>query len=184
MDLQAYNDGASWLLPMLMILDREPILAIEPDTGLGLVGRISGVSSNFQLHALLMDIFPQSDARNGRRVSRKAADIVRGRVVEQQDDAPIVGHWNLQAWTALRGTGALSRERRQSSTNNWIWNEGVPADIPLFDGYRVVVLGPASCARSFIPQGDFGGLRADIEVERVLSSNEINAWVKRFSLPE
>jgi len=49
----------------------------------------------------------------------------------------------------------------------------VPADIPLFDGYRVVVLGPASCARSFIPQGDFGGLRADIEVERVLSSNEV-----------
>jgi hypothetical protein len=179
--LREQNDGASWLAPMLMVLDREPILAIEPDTGLGFVGIISGISSNFQLHALLMDIFPQSDARSDRRISQKTADIVRGRIEDQQDDAPLVGHWNLHAWTALRGTAALPRDHEESSTSHWIWNEGVPADIPMFDGYRVVALGPASYARSFFAQREFLGLHADIEVERLLSADEVNAWIRRFS---
>ena len=182
--LRAYNDGASWLAPMLMVLDREPILAIEPDTGLGFVGRMSGISSNFQLHVLLMDVFPQSDARSGRRISHKTGDIVRGRIEVQQDDAPLVGCWNLHAWTALRETVALPRDHEQSSTNHWIWNEGVPGDIPVFDDYRVVALGPASYARSFFAQREFLGLRADIEVERLLSADEVSAWVERFSQPE
>jgi hypothetical protein len=181
--LRTHNAGASWLLPMLMVLDGEPILAIEPDTGLGLVGRISGISSNFQLHVLLMDIFPQSDVRSGRRISQKAADIVRGRVADQQDDAPLVGHWNLHAWTALQATGGLPRDHHQSSTDHWIWNEGVPAEIPVFHGYRVIVLGPASYPRSFFAQRDFRGLYADIDVERLLSPDEVNAWVQRFSQP-
>jgi hypothetical protein len=179
--LREHNDGASWMAPMLMVLDREPILAIEPDTGLGLVGRMSGISSSFQLHVLLMDIFPQSDVRSDRRISQKAGDIVRGRVKDQQDDAPLVGRWNMHAWTALRGAGELPHDHDESSIRSWIWNEGVPADIPVFDGYRVVVLGPASYARSFFAQREFLGLRADIEVERLLSADEVNAWVKRFS---
>jgi hypothetical protein len=179
--LREYNGGASWLAPMLMVLDGEPILVVEPDTGLGLVGRMSGVSDNFQLHVLLMDVFPRSDSRSGPRISPKAADIVRGNVAEQQDDAPITGHWNLHAWTALQAAGRLARDHDPSSTSHWIWNEGVPADIPAFDGHRVVVLGPPSYPRSFLAQRDFRGLRANIDVERLLSPDEVAAWVGRFS---
>jgi hypothetical protein len=182
-DLREYNGGASWLASMLMVLDREPILAIEPDTGLGLIGTMSGISSNFQLHVLLMDVFPTSDAGSGRRISQRAGDIVRGRIADQEDDAPMVGSWNLHAWTALQGTGRLSRDHDESSTDHWIWNEGVPADIPLFNDYRVVILGPASYARSFFAGREFRGLRADIEVERQLSPDEVSAWVRRFSQP-
>lgn len=53
-ELSQHNAGASWLNPILVVLDREPILVIEPDTGLGFVGRMSGISSNFQLPVLLM----------------------------------------------------------------------------------------------------------------------------------
>jgi hypothetical protein len=179
--LREYNGGASWLAPMLMVLDGEPILVVEPDTGLGLVGRMSGVSDNFQLHVLLMDVFPRSDSRSGPRISPKAADIVRGNVAEQQDDAPITGHWNLHAWTALQAAGRLAHDHDPSSTSHWIWNEGVPADIPAFDGHRIVVLGPPSYRRSFFAQRDFRGLRAEIDVERLLSPDEVAAWVARFS---
>jgi hypothetical protein len=180
-ELRIYNAGASWLHPMLMVLDREPILVIEPDTGLGLAGRMSGISSNFQLNALLMDIFPQSDPHGDRRISQKAADIVRGNVAQQQDDAGMVGCWNLHAWTALQGKDRLTNDHSHSATSHWIWNEGVPADIPLFDGHRVVVLGSPSYARSFSAGRDFLSLRADIEVERLLTPLEVNTWVTRFS---
>ena len=180
-ELEAHNAGASWLYPMLMVLDREPIVVIEPDTKLGLVGRMSGISSNFQLHVLLMDVFPQSDPRAGRRISQKAADVTRGTIEEQQDDAGIVGCWNLHAWTALQGSGHLTNDHSPSATDHWIWNEGVPADIPEFDGYRVVVLGPPSYARSFAAGRTFLNLRADIEIERLLTPDAVDGWVTRFS---
>jgi hypothetical protein len=175
------NEGAWWLFQMSMVLDREHILVVEPDTRLGFIGIMSGVSSNFQLHLLLMDVFPQSDPQSGRRISQKAADIVRGKLAQQQDDGFVGGRWNLHAWTALQTTRRLSHDLSQSSTNDWIWNEGVPADIPVFDSYRVVVLGPPSYTRKFAAQRDFLTLRADIEVERLLSAGEVDAWVKRFS---
>jgi hypothetical protein len=180
-ELEAYNAGASWLCPMLMVLDREPILVIEPETRLGLVGRMSGVSSNFQLHVLLMDVFPQSDPRGSRRISQKAADVTRGTVAEQQDDPAMTGCWNLHAWTALQGSGRLTNDHSPSAVDHWIWNEGVPAHIPTFDGYRVIVLGPPSYARSFSAGRDFSTLRADIEVERLLAPDEVDGWVARFS---
>jgi hypothetical protein len=175
------NAGASWLSPMLRVLDREPILVLEPDTALGLVGRMSGISSNFQLHVLLMDVFPRSEPRRAPRVSQQVADIVRGNVSEQQYEAVIAGCWNLHAWTALRRDGRLSPGHDNTSTDHWIWNEGVPADIPVFDCYRVVVLGPTSYVRSFFAQRDFRGLHADIEVERLLAAAEVGAWVARFA---
>jgi hypothetical protein len=179
--LREYSGGASWLAPMLMVLDDEPILVVEPDTGLGFVGRMSGVSINFQLHVLLMDVFPSSDSKSSPRISPRTADIVRGNVAEQQDDASMTAQWNLHAWTALQATGRLSRDHDPSSSNHWIWNEGVPADIPTFDGRRVIVLGPPSYSRSFFAQRDFRGLRADIKVERLLSPDEVATWVGRFS---
>lgn len=134
-----------------------------------------------EVQVLLMDVFPRSDSRSGPRISPKAADIVRGNIAEQQDDAPITGQWNLHAWTVLRAIGRLSRDHDRSSSSHWIWNEGVPADIPTFDGHRVVVLGSPSYPRSFVAQRDFRGLRADIDVERLLSPDEVAAWVGRLS---
>ncbi len=179
--LREYNGGASWLWPMLMVLDQEPMLVIEPETRLGLIGKISGVSSNFQLHVLLMNVFPQSGRESGPRLSRKAADVARGNIPEQRAEETITGHWNMHAWTALRGTDKLSTDHSEASIRHWIWNEGVPADIPVFDGYRVILLGPPSYERLFASQRDFRTLRADIDVERLLSSNEVNAWIERFS---
>jgi hypothetical protein len=192
-DMRHDHAGASWLWPMLMVLDREPLLVMEPGTDLGLVGTMSGISSNFELHVLLMDVFPQSPPagslqalanlvglRRRQRVTQRASDIVRGTVADQRGE-PVTGHWNLHAWTALRATGRLSRGHEEEARSHWIWNEGVPADIPAFDGYRVVLLGPPSYERNFDAQRQFAGLRPDIEVQRLLSADEVNAWVKRFS---
>lgn len=192
-EIGRYNDAASWLAPMLRVLHREPLLVIEPGTGLGLVGTMSGISINFQLQVLLMDVFPHPEAggtlqslarRPGggsaqRRVSQEAADIARGNVAEQTGEV-VAGSWNLFAWSAVQATGSLPDGQGPDATSHWIWHEGVPADIPLFEGYRVVLLGKASYARQFKAQRDFLGLRADVEVERLLAGGEAAAWVERF----
>jgi hypothetical protein len=192
-EMRQYNTGASWLWPMVRVLDREPLLVIEPDTGLGLAGTMSGISSNFQLHVLLMDIFPRPGTRGAiaaladrlglgppRRVSRRAAGIARGTIADQSGE-PVTGQWNLYAWTALQATGRLPHGHAADATTHWIWNEGVPADIPAFEDRRVVLLGPPPYARGFDSQREFLGLRADIAVERVLPPAEVKDWVERFA---
>src|SRR5262245_25138452 len=47
------HEGGHWLRLMLSVLDNDPVLAIEPQTRLGILARMSGVVDNFQLNVLL-----------------------------------------------------------------------------------------------------------------------------------
>ena len=96
-----HHDTAHWLAVLLSVLDDEPIAVIEPSTMLGILGRISGVVENFQLHVLLMDEFPRPDPAAEPRVSRRAADVARG-VGPQQVDESVTGAWNLYTWKAIQ----------------------------------------------------------------------------------
>lgn len=62
----------------------------------------------------------------------------------------------------------------------WIWNEGTPADIPVFDGRRVILLGPASYPRSWQSQRMFDNLPAKLEIEHKLTKDEIQDWLQRM----
>jgi hypothetical protein len=62
-----HHEGGHWLRLMLSVLDNEPVLAIEPDTRLGMLARMSGVVENFQLNVLLMDVFPRAGLLARRR---------------------------------------------------------------------------------------------------------------------
>lgn len=76
--ISKYHEAKHWLQLMLTVLDDEPIVAIEPQTTLGILGRISGVVDNFQLNVLLMDGLPKSGLFARRRVPQEVADVARG----------------------------------------------------------------------------------------------------------
>ena len=56
----------------------------------------------------------------------------------------------------------------------------MPADIPLFENQRVVLLGPAPYERSWQSQRVFDKLPAELEVEQVLSEQEVETWLARM----
>ena len=178
------HQGAHWLTKMLQVLHDEPYLAIEPETGRGIEGRMSGVAENFQLNVLLMDVFPRRGllglGMGRRRVSAAAAAVARGRGPQQTEEV-VSGRWNLYAWTALGEDLKLPDPHDYGSQRHWIWNEGVPADIPVFEGRRVVLLGPASYVRTWRSQRAFDVLPADLTVERQLSAPEVGQWLRRFA---
>jgi hypothetical protein len=179
--ISQYHAAGHWISLILTVLDQEPILVIEPETSLGIVGRISGIVDNFQLNTLLMDAFPQASADLPRRVSRDAADVARGEGPQQTEES-LTSVWNLYHWQAIRADRTLpSADQMDSSDEFWIWNEGVPADIALFEGYRVVLLGPPSYPRSWQSQRMFEGLPANLHCERVLTPTEIDEWLQRMS---
>lgn len=173
-----FHEGGHWLHLILSVLDDEPLVVIEPQTGLGIVGRIAGVVDNFQLHTLLMESFPSTGVF-ANRVPRSVADIARG-LGPQESEEVVTGFWNLYNWRALQSNGQLPESGDFSSSSQWIWNEGLPAEIPVLDGHRVVLLGPPSIERSWRAMRMFERLPAELKIERKLTAAEVNSWQQKM----
>jgi len=173
------HEGGHWLRLLLSVLDDEPVLVIEPETKQGVLARISGVVENFQLNVLIMDGLPQPDQSAGSRVSRYVVDVARGAGAQSTEEI-VHGVWNLYTWQAVKKDGGLPDPNDYGSRDYWIWNEGVPADIPLFEGRRVILLGPPSYDRTWRSQRMFANLPATFRVEQPLSQEEVVDWLQRM----
>jgi hypothetical protein len=179
-ELAEFHEAGHWLRLMLGVLDDEPILVIEPSTSRGMLGRISGVVDNFQLNVLIMDTFPAGPGDVApQRVDALVADVARGTGPQQTEDT-VTGEWNLYNWQAIQSNYELPDPNDYSASQHWIWNEGSPEDIAVFEGRRVVLLGPASYARSWQAQRMFSDLPAAFEVERTLDEDEVRQWLERM----
>ena len=174
-----HHEGGHWLALILSVLDNEPVLVIEPETQSGIRGRISGVVDNFQLNVLLMDAFPRSGMLSRRRVSKRVAEVARGEGPQQTEDT-VTGVWNLYSWNAIDDGLQLPDPKDHSARDSWIWNEGMPADIPTFEGQRVILLGPASYPRTWQCQRMFDRLPASFEIEAALNKSEVTDWLQRM----
>ena len=147
------SDGEYWVGVMLGVLHEEPFVALEPEQRRGIVGAMSGVADNFQLHTLLMDAFGLATVN--------AAAVALGDGPQQTEES-IVGAWDMC-----------------DHVGDWIWGEGVPADIPVLDGHRVIVLRPPSYSRTWQSQRTFDVLAAGLSA-RPLEPGEYQEWLARL----
>jgi hypothetical protein len=170
--IEEVHEAGGWLRAMLTVLDEEPYVAIDPSTRTGIVGRMSGIVENFQLSTLLMDEFPRDEPR----VSKPAVAVARGNGPQQIEET-VTGVWNLYSYGALLPGGELAEATDREYADTWIWNEGMPADIPVLDGHRVILLGPASSERSWPAQRMFLKLPARMTAE-LLDDKELGAWLE------
>jgi len=175
-----YHEGGHWIQLILSVLDNEPLLVIEPATRTGFLARSFGIVDNFQLNTLLMDAFPTSGPSGMRRVPLNIAEIARGNGPQESDDV-VTGVWNLYTWQALRPILQLPEKSDNEASQHWIWNEGVPGDIPLFEDRRVILLGPPSYERSWRAMRMFERLPARLHIERHLTPAEATAWLERIA---
>ncbi|MEW4527925.1 hypothetical protein [Maioricimonas sp. JC845] len=177
--LADWHEAGHWLQQILAVRTDEPILVIEPDSQQGIIGTFSGVVDNFQLNTLIMDAFPRSGLLKRRRVPKRVADIARGDGPQQSDET-VQSVWNLYTWEALDEQGRLPAPEGGNVSQHWVWNEGIPDDIPVFEGRRVVLLGPASYPRFWKAQRMFDQLRASLVVETILTKEDVADWLKRM----
>jgi hypothetical protein len=173
-----FHEGGHWIQLILSVLDYEPLLVIEPETRTGFLARSFGIVDNFQLNTLVMDTFPTNGGM--RRVPLAVAETARGRG-PQTGEQIVTAAWNLYAWQALRPNLQLPDAGSYDSNQHWIWNEGIPADIPLFENRRVILLGPKSYDRSWRSQRMFDKLAANLHIERQLSRDEATGWLQRMA---
>lgn len=144
----------------LLVLDDEPLVALHRASGTGYLLRLSGIGDNFQLHTLLADALIGGGHVEGRAPSPQEAAVCR----ETPGQVDTVGSFDLVA-----PDGGL------------IWNEGAPADIPVVDGVRLLVLDEPSYQRSWPAGRFFPGMRGDALLERPLDPEETERWYAHVS---
>ncbi|WP_433344274.1 hypothetical protein [Micromonospora sp. CA-111912] len=156
------------VLGLLRVLDGERLLVLHRATGRGWRVTIDGVADNFQLHTLLAGALAGPAERGlieGLTVDPSWVEVATD-APEDRFGGTVVGSFNL-----VDGHG------------KWIWNEGAPADIPLFDDARVVVLDPPPYQRSWNNIRRFPLMSAALTVEETLAPTEAADWLTRVAEP-
>lgn len=150
-----------WPTRLLAVLDDEPLLVLHPATGRGYELTIGGIGDNFQLHTLLADALGDSLGVD-RPDPSWVASAVDGPL--EPEVWPIRGQFNLV-----------------DAYGSAIWNEGVPADIPIFEGRRVVVLKPPPYPRTWNIGRLYPMMRPLLRVDRPLPPEEAATWLGKIA---
>ena len=178
-----FHVAGYWIRTLLSVFDDEPIVVIEPSTKQGILARMSGVVDNFQLHMILMDVFPHAGFIKRRRISKDIANLAKG-IGPQSLEQTVTGAWNLYDYRAIQTNLQLPDEGQLDGMEYWIWNEGCPADIPELNGRRAILLGPPTYQRQWGAVRMFERLPAEINIERALNRNEVKEWLEQMKSAE
>ncbi|WP_145497730.1 hypothetical protein [Streptomyces sp. CFMR 7] len=152
---QASGQELRCLSYALQVLDDEPLVVLHRPSATGYLLRLSGIGDNFQLHTLLADALIGGGHVAGRAPSPQEVAVCR----ETPGQVETAGSFELVAPDGGR-----------------LWNEGTPADIPVVDGVRLLVLDEPSYARSWPAGRFFPGMRGDLILERALEPEETERW--------
>ncbi|MBO0834669.1 MAG: hypothetical protein J2P28_03990, partial [Actinobacteria bacterium] len=125
---------ADWLYGLLLVLDDTPLIVLHRPTGRGYRVTIGGIGDNFQLQTLLA----------ARLIGDPAAGWLPGVPLTAEMIAAADGSGEPQPRDGIAG-----RFNLVDPSGAWIWNEGRPADIPVFEGERVVILDPPPYERTW-----------------------------------
>ncbi|MEU6300890.1 hypothetical protein [Streptomyces erythrochromogenes] len=149
----------------LAVLDDEPLVVLHRPTGTGYEIRIGGIGDNFQLHTLLAHVLVGGGHVPGTRPSAESVRLAT-------DPEPARGR------TQAVATGAFEL---LAADGERIWNEGLPDDIPVVEGRRLLVLDEPAYPRSWNADRFFPHLPGTAELTRVLTADETQTWLARTS---
>lgn len=149
----------------LAVLDEEPLVVLHRPTGTGFEVRIGGIGDNFQLHTLLAHVLI-----GGGHVPGTAPSVASVRLATEPEPA--------RARSEITATGAFELLAPDGEP---IWNEGLPDDIPVVEGHRLLVLDEPTYQRSWNADRFFPHLPGTIELTRVLTADETQAWYAHTS---
>lgn len=149
----------------LAVLDDEPLIVLHRPTGTGFEVRIGGIGDNFQLHTLLAHVLVGGGHVPGTAPSAQSVRLAT-------DPEPARGRTDVVA------TGAFEFLAPDGTR---LWNEGLPDDIPVVQGRRLLVLDEPTYRRSWNADRFFPHLPGSAELTRVLTADEVQAWYAHTS---
>jgi len=169
--------GCNWLAQLFTVLFNQPLMVINTVNNKGIIAEMSGVADNVQLQQYLMALPELLDSPSV--ITKEMLDVIQGTGMQSLNKS-ITGIWNLNNWEYVKHYQPSTDAGQTVDMQYWIWAEGIPADIHVFEDYRVIILTPPSYKRDFNVQRMFSALKASIIVTKVLTGDEITGWMEKF----
>ena len=164
------------LSQVLKILDGEPFLVLHPESRRGFRITVQDLASNVELYVLLMETLvgdPKKGLIAGKSIDAKLGVILRSSAAGNKKPQKAPLHFHMLSWVSLAEDGSLAPDAAADDTQ-WIWLEGLPAEVPKFGKERIVLLTKAPSASSFTVEPTMANLEPTIRVESKLSSAEVD----------
>lgn len=161
------SQRAAWVGALAAVLDDEPLIVIDPRTHRGYALTMSGIGDNGQLHILLAD-----------------------RLVGDPGQGLVAGNRPARSWVEAATSGnpylgpddpAIRCFRLFDGQGTYISPEGVPADIGLLHGTRVLVLHPPNGNYAMGVGRVFEHMAPALRLDRILESTETQRWLTRLA---
>lgn len=164
--IRRYSERYGFLGKMLRVLDDEPLVALHPPSLRAFRFEIGGIADNFQLHALLRG------ALAGPIPGERPTDAV----IAAFRDGPATRDGAHSDWQLCTWRGLLDPDDRDA----WVWNEGVPDDVPPFEGERLLIVNPSRIRRGWNSQRLFDGMPGRLTPVGELPRDDSAALVGRI----
>jgi hypothetical protein len=165
--LASARDDLACLTGMLAVLDGESLIVVHRTERRAYMVTISGVGDNFQLYTLL------ADALSG----EPAEGLLAGIAPEP-------------SWVAAATAGPVdaadrieARFQLTDGYGQYIAVEGRPADIPIYGGWRVVVLDRTPYGRSWDVGRTYAGMVPEVRIDEILTPDAASRWLSNVAKP-
>lgn len=157
---------AHWVHGLCQVVDDEPLIALDPATGRGFRLTMGGVGDNFQLHTLLADLLGPGGAALPHVEPLEPAWLA----------AATTGEQHLTSANAV-----VRRFRLYDGTGEYVYPEGVPADIKPTGGVRVLVLHPPRGRYLWLAGRVYRHMMPSLTLDHELPPAEAAAWLGRIA---
>lgn len=155
------------LLQALRIVDDETLVVLAPELKRGWHIAIDSIASNSELYILLADALvgdPKKGRLSGKRPDRRAVNAIHSGNNPPASAASVVAPFRLLEWIAADHWG---------EDDHVIQMEGLPEDIPKWNGMRLVLLQTAPYERPIPAVPSFESLRPEVQIVSELSAAEV-----------
>lgn len=180
-------EEAGFVSQVMRVLGDQTMLAIHPEQRRGFRVEVKEVTTNLELFVLLSDAIV-GDAKkgliSGRRPNARAVAALKNPDYEPKTPPEVVLSWHLSNWTAIAPDGSLPEAAtdKHDRYDTWIWFEGVPLEIPAFEGERVILFHKPIMPRTLEVEGSFSALIPQVRLKEKLTGAELDRLFARMAM--
>ncbi len=171
---------------VLRLVHDEPLLVIHPGQRNGWRFTMRDLSTTTELYVLLLDAIvgdPKKGLLAAKRPNPKAVVTVKDPDKAPKKTAMLDVPFHTVAWTALLPDGTLPDPKSEDvEHHNWVWLEGVPGEIPPFEGERVILLQGPVMKRDVEVPVPYDALFPTLEPRGKVSRAEVDRLLAKMTL--
>ena len=179
-------EEATFVSQVMRVLPDQTMLAIHPEQHRGFRVTVSEITTNVELFVLLTDAIvgdPKKGLMSGRRPNARAVAALKNPDYEPKTPPEVVLPWHMSNWTAIAPDGSLPEAitDKHDRYDTWIWFEGLPIEIPAFEGERVILFHKPIMPRTLEVEGTFSALTPQVRLKEKLTGAEIDRLFGRMA---